>query len=239
MNLVTRTDWAGTNPTKNSLEALVVRLIDGGISALGDAWDDWFVAAADQIVTDPLMDPELSDQMVEALTEAEDSIFRGLDAKPAVERIIGLYQSSRDELNWETKCRNRAAELGPAELGSPFWMDLHEALEAAEKGEVTSVECWLDEVEETFLRSLDTYESGDLIEEEISQESVLCHRFLIEGAECWLGALSEFRESLGKELDRTEILARAGQGQRLLVLVKQIEKGVEEAASQVLAWARS
>lgn len=145
---------------------------------------------------------------------------------------------TKNSLTAEKKWLERANELTSAELESPFWLDLQRALRAAGDGESECVAQWIDDVEKTFLLHLNSYKSGDLIEEEIALESVLCHRLLVEGAECWLEALAEFRGALGRELDGAAVVARAGRGQRLLTLVRLIHEETEQATGRILAWAR-
>ncbi len=150
-------------------------------------------------------------------------------------RATTLARPTCTEEEWLTRARN----LGSALLESPVWNDLHEAVDALEQGHWQAVEQWVDVVEKRFFSTWEAYESGDILDEEISTESVLCHRFLMDGTELWLDALSDLREGIGGQIDRGKILGRAEAGQRLLVLVQLLNDEAQESLNRFLNWARN
>lgn len=138
----------------------------------------------------------------------------------------------------ETVWREKAQNLGLAQLETSTWEDLHKALDAAASGRRALVSKWIDTVEDTFLKTWESYEKSDVLEHEVTAESVLGHRFLQEGIEGWLEALAAFRESLETGLNRSEILAAAETAQRLLIVVQMVEQESQSVVDHFLAaWA--
>ncbi len=225
--------------TQNGLDNLVAQLEKGGLFSLTGSWQAWFDAASAQLEVDDSIDSRLTDEMADCLGEAEEAITQGYTSQPALNRLVSLYHRNQESLPLELKWRRRAAGLGLAQLESNTWEDLHAALDAAQAGRTSSVARWLDLVEQHFLNSWESYEDGDVLEEEVTTESVLCHRFLMEGTELWLDALSTFRESLGGAIDRASILELAEAGQRNLILVQILDQEAEEAMDRFFAWAKN
>ncbi len=224
---------------QNGLDNLVGQLEKGGLFSLTGSWKAWFDAAVAQLETDDSIDSRLTDEMADCLGEAEEAITQGYNCQPALNRLVSLYHRNQDSLPLELKWRRRAAGLGAVQLDSATWEDLHLALDAAQAGRIAPVPKWLDAVEQNFLTSWESYEEGDVLEEEITTESVLCHRLLMEGTELWLDAIATFRDSLGGSIDRDSVLELAEAGQRLLILVQILDQEAEEATDRFFSWARN
>lgn len=135
----------------------------------------------------------------------------------------------------ESKLRGRAAGLGLVQLDSEHWNDLHLALDAAAAGRQAAVLRWIDVVEETFLKSWDSYEQSSVLESEVTRESVVGHLLFLEGVEGWLEALAQFRDSVHRP-DRSAILSRAEQGQRLLIAVQELSREEDVTTRFLAAW---
>jgi hypothetical protein len=225
--------------SSNGLTALVNQLQSGGMYSLGAAWRNWFEAAAEQLENDDSLDARLTDEMADALGEAEAAICEGRNSLPALNRLVSLYHRGQAELSLEAKWTKKAQMLGLAQLESPIWNDLHSALDAAEAGKVAPVARWIEMVEERFIATWESYEAGDVLENEVTTESVLGHRFLRDGAELWLSALGQFKDSLAGGLDRGSILAQAEEGQRLLVVMQILEQEADEALDRFFSWAKN
>ena len=142
-------------------------------------------------------------------------------------------------LGLEQQWRDRAATLGTAQLETPLWLDLWAALEAVAMGRTRAVSRWVELAEESFLSVWEEYEAGDLLESEITAESVLGHLLLREGIEDWLDALALLRDGLEcSDIHRDDILRLAESGQRLLIAVQLFEEESTDCASQFFAaWA--
>jgi hypothetical protein len=225
-----------TITTNRGLDALVGQLESGGVFSLGLSWQTWFQNAAEQLELDDSIDPRLTDELAETLAEAEEAITSGRNSAPALNRLVSLYHRNQEGKPLEQRWREKAAGLGLVQLETRTWDDLHKALDAAEAGRLSLVGRWIDKVEETFLATWDGYEQSDVLEEEITAESVLGHRLLREGVEAWLEALALFRDTLGN-LDRAGILALAEEGQRLLIVVQVIQREAQDSVSRfVAAW---
>ncbi len=138
----------------------------------------------------------------------------------------------------ETVWREKAQNLGLAQLETSTWEDLHKALDAADLGRLTLVSKWIDLVEDSFLATWESYENSEVLEHEVTAEAVLGHRFLLEGVEGWLAVLADFRENLQAGVNRSEILAAAEVAQRLLIVVQIVEQETQDVADQFMAaWA--
>lgn len=225
-----------TVATSRGLDALIGQLESGGVSLLGRSWSAWFQSAAEQLECDDTIDPRLTDELAESLAEAEELIRSGRNSAPALNHLLSLYRQAQEGKPLEQRWREKAAGLGLVQLETRTWEDLHKALDAAEAGRLSLVGRWIDTVEETFLATWDEYEQSDVLEEEITAESVLGHRLLREGVEAWLEALALFRANLGHP-DRTGILALAEEGQRLLVVVQVVQLEAQDSVSRfVAAW---
>lgn len=130
----------------------------------------------------------------------------------------------------EEQWLERADNLTCSDIDTELFSDLRLALEAARGGRIALVVRWLDQTEARFISIWEEYESGDVLEEEVTAESVLGHRFLLEGVEGWLDALGTFREELETgAVNAEDILECAEYAQRRLVLLQLLEKEAEEA----------
>ena len=69
-----------------------------------------------------------------------------------------------------------------------------------------------------------------VFEDEITTETVLCHRFLKQGLACWIRALEILKAG---NFDPDKVLENAMEGQRLLVMVQIVEDEIAAAASKV------
>lgn len=226
-----------TQDSNTGLADLVQQVANGVTFRPNDDWNSWFEAAMAQLETDDLIDSRFTDSMADCLFEAEDALKTGFDFRPALKRLCHLYHRNLESQPLELVWRRRAASLGAVQLSSSTWNGLQAALDDVARGPSKRVAVWLDQIEEYFLGCWETYEEGDVLESEITTESVLCHRFLQEGTELWLEAISAFREGLSLGVCRQTVLKLAEEGQRHLVLVQILHEEMENRASQVLAWA--
>jgi hypothetical protein len=225
------------NTTARGLDVLVRQLELGGVASLGHAWQTWFESAASQLESDDSIDARLTDELAESLAEAEEAIMTGYNCAPALRRLVSLYYRNQQSKPLETLWREKAANLGLVQLETRTWDDLHKALDAAAQGRSALVARWIDKVEETFLAVWESYQQSDILEEEVTAESVLGHRLLREGVEGWLEALSQFRDTL-TAVDRAAVLAQAEVGQRLLMVVQVVEQEAQDSVGRFMAaWA--
>ena len=225
------------NNTTRGLDALVRQLELGGVASLGFSWQSWFEGAAAQLESDDTIDVRLTDELAESLAEAEEALTTGYDCAPALRRLVRLYYRNQQGKPLETLWREKAANLGLVQLETSTWEDLHKALDAATAGRLDLVARWIDKVEETFLAVWESYQQSDILEQEVTAESVLGHRLLREGIEGWLAALAQFRATL-TAVDRAAVLAQAEVGQRLLMVVQVIEQEAQDSVGRFMAaWA--
>jgi hypothetical protein len=206
--------------TQKGLDALVDHLQTGG--TLGDDWAQWLQAAFGQLEADNTIDAHRADNLADTLSEMEEQLTEGYDATQAVQRLLSLYS---DTPSLEELWRDRAENLLPAQLQTTLWSDLHRALAAVESGRHQVVSRWIDLVENRMLARWDDYENLELLDEEVTCESVAGHHILCDGLEGWLCALAELRHGLGTGfVNRQGVLESAEIGQRLLVTLENVQK---------------
>jgi hypothetical protein len=207
-------------PTRN-LTGLVRQIQTSGPRSLGFDWPSWLEGAMNQLETDDSIDVQLTDQLAEILSDLEDAFSTGADPSDTANRLLMVFKEPSIEDLW----RARAGSLGYSELNTTLWNDLHRALDAAEKGKSQVVSRWLELVEQKMIAKWESYEHSEILDEEITSESVAGHRLLCDGVENWLCALSELRYGLAVgNVNRTSVLQNAECGQRLLVALEVIQK---------------
>lgn len=207
--------------TSRGLDDLVARLEQGGILASWEVSGECLAAALEQLEVDDRFDGALTDAMVDTLVMAEDAMTEGQSVAGALNRLVSLYNRARREGGLERVWRGRVADLTQDDLETELWLDLHEVLDLVADGDQDTAESWLEETSHRFQSAWARYESETVFfEDEITSETVLCHRFLKEGAGLWLEALLKLQSG---QVDAEEVLRTAEQGQRLLVMVQVIE----------------
>ncbi len=197
-------------------------------------WEKWIAPALRQLELDDSFDAATTDGMVDALLEAEEAFEEGLCVETPLRSLVSLYLDDRKEETLESRWRAIAANLTRDELASDLWEGLQGALKSYTLGHNTKVLGWLESTENSFLQVWSEYESLEIIDEEITAESILFHHFLKEGIESWLEALVAFREFLTGQASVHKILTNAEQGQRMLMAVTIIEKSIATAESRQL-----
>ena len=207
--------------TPDGLERLV-RLIDRGtqIRHLGP----WLEPALSQLEVDDVLAAETTDAIADLLLQAEAELEQNGSAQAVLVRISHLYHSATT-LTTEQVWRLRAATLSEDQLKTETWLDLKAAVQAVWQGAGEEVSDWVDHMEAFYLNAWSGYESLNVMEEEVTRESVLGHLFLCEGTEFWLEALAclrDFVEQPSRQLE-TELWELAEDGQRLLIALQMFE----------------
>ena len=127
----------------------------------------------------------------------------------------GLIKSTPEEI--EEELRVTAADLYGDSWQTPLWDLVCEAVEHAQLDEWEDFEEILDQVEDDIESSWQHYSELKIGEEEVTQETIIGHRLLLEGLQTWLDAVSQlFEAAEGKESWETG-LESAEWGNRLLV----------------------
>ena len=209
-----------TAPAKD-LTKLVRQIQKGGIASLGSEWSNWLEGAMSQLETDDSIEVHRSDELAEILSEMEEALASGIDASKAADRLLAVLAEPTLEERWRTRAEN----LSVSELHTTLWSDLQRAMVAVETGKFQVVSRWIDLVEQRMISRWESYEQTELLEEEITAETVAGHRLLCDGMESWLGALSELKFGLQNgAVNRRSVLEKAEAGQRLLVILKVIQE---------------
>ncbi len=208
------------NTTSRGLDLLISQLTTGETAD----WRSWYQAALEQLEIDDSLDPQTTDRLMDALLDAETALQEGRSEEPSLQRVVDLYTQGRQGSRLQSSWLRRAEALANEDLETETWIDLQEALELLQQGDVESTESWLEETTANLIAVWHEYENLSILDEEITCETVLGHRFLRDGVEFWLEALDLLKEGLTENFDSQTILDRARQGQRRLVLLQIIEE---------------
>lgn len=115
--------------------------------------------------------------------------------------------------------------MNEEELETDTWLDLEAAVRAVKQGNGEAVSCWVDQLEDLYLKTWSEYENLSVLEEEVSREAVLGHLFLRQGMAFWLEALASLRDFVllpSRELEE-KVWESAESGQRLLIAIQKFE----------------
>ena len=179
--------------------------------------------AAIQLEQDPKWNARLTDLMAIALSEAAEEYRETGSAQASLERLNFLYTHGKAAQDLEDEWTLRMNALPKENLESTLTSDLERALVAAQNGRTNLVTRWVEHTEERILQVAASYESLSISTDEVTTESVLSHRLLLEGIEYWLEALALFQEGLEGGLDVEQVRSLAWQGQRRLKFVESLK----------------
>lgn len=170
-----------------------------------------------QLENDDRFCPVLTDQMVEALFEAQEMFHDGGDWIRALSRVHELHQRALSRGDLFDVWLDRATALKPQEIETELLLEFQEACRLI--GEGVSPQAWLEHTSAQIQDVLRSYLVLPVAQQEVTMESEMCHDFLVRGTQAWLEAL----RLLGTgELDRARELAHFGQ--QLLVSVQLFEE---------------
>ncbi len=184
----------------------------------------WVERAFHQLESDDSIDAETADRSAVALENLLLASQSEASIAPYLGELVIAYGSSPDLATaWEIRRRT----LGEEEIRTELWDDFEDALACLREGDPESAALWVEELAQSFSQARDDYYGIQVLEEEICLESVLGHRFLKEGIDSWLQAMTSLRESIEQGIDRlNEIVGLARDGQRSLMVVQLLEKEI-------------
>lgn len=201
---------------QNQVQDGLDRLVNGGPDKLQD-----FDGALAQLEHDDSFDAHTADRLVELILQMQELSETGQSTAALFAQIKSVYNAAKVD-TVEARWRVRSGLLSDEELDTDLWYDLYDAVEALEEGDRESTLAWSQEVFTQFMGVWQDYESNTpVFDEEITQESILGHKFLKEGLAFWLEALQEL-QSVSPDLD--QVWEKAENGQRLLVAVQILEE---------------
>ncbi|MCA9777633.1 MAG: hypothetical protein KC800_12980 [Candidatus Eremiobacteraeota bacterium] len=175
--------------------------------------------AEQQLESDDRWEARVTDLMADAIQEVREAVLTGSDVEAPLAQLRQLYTNGIVAQNLQNDWLARSRGLDMSRLETTVLSDLRKALTALQKGRVELVMKWVDQAEARFLRVAERYENMVVTESEITIQTVLLHRFFMSGIECWLEALAQLSESTPEDLNSAEVMARALEGQRMMVLV--------------------
>lgn len=130
----------------------------------------------------------------------------------------------------ERHLREVAAELPESDWYTETYDQVARAVEAWQAGDAMPLLQAMDEVQARLEASWEPYYHSPIAAEEITAETVVGHRLLLEGVQGWFDALECLRLASDGQMDWEEALAPAEAANRLLVAVQKLAVLMERSA---------
>ncbi len=179
--------------------------------------------ALEQLEFDDSIDPELTDEMAEALVDSQERFLSGEEPWAALERFLGHYARLEERKSLEQIWWERAQSLTSKELQTELMLNFQEAVRMARSGRGQLLMSWLEAKISEFQARWNGYAEILVTEEEVTLDSVLCHRFLKTGVGNWLEAFKGLRATVVEGSSPETALEKAVLGQRCLMAVQLFE----------------
>ena len=157
--------------------------------------------------------------MAEALLEVRDGLMAFESVEQPLSKLNSLYVNGIAAQNLQEEWTSRGRALEMPRLETTVLSDLRKAVVALRAGRIGLVLNWVERTEARFLEVAERYENLVVTENEVTIQSVLLHRFFLSGVECWLEALALLGDSEPLTVNAEQILEKAIEGQRKMVLV--------------------
>lgn len=166
------------------------------------------------------LDPE--DPTASVLAEIEAALWEGTVPAAALRELAEAWvvEEVSDADALEDEVRRMAAGLPPGEWHTTFYAQALAALEDP---------ALLDPMRARIQEAWDGYSQTPILAEEVTAETTVGHRLLLEGLETWLLALDQLEACAREEMEPAEALATAEVANRLLVAVQKQSRRVMEA----------
>jgi hypothetical protein len=176
-------------------------------------------------------DPRLPD-----LEACEDLLWQGSLPAQHLQGIADKWNNYQREATvpegvlLEQEFRSIANTLKPKEWVTSAYQEALDAADDYEDGDDQSLVRFSDKMTKRLESAWETYSNIALLPEEITAESVVGHRLLLEGIQCWYDALEMLVQFSEQGLDLDEALSRAEEANRLLVAVEKLASRADHAA---------
>ncbi len=141
---------------------------------------------------------------------------------------LGLVQLPTEVI--EEELRDSAWELYGETWKTPLYLDLVQATEYADKGSWDDFEELLQAISDKLEQEWSVYESLNLSPEEITQETLIGHRLLLEGLETWSLALDDIVRTAESKKPWDAALRTAEQASRLSTMSHLYSIRIKEQA---------
>jgi hypothetical protein len=153
----------------------------------------------------------------------------GQDPLPGLRFLAQRYQrvAVKNEepfgLALERKVREVAQQLEGLDWQVGAFCVLQEALQAHHSQGPDALFAVVQELDELLLSAWEPYRETTVTEAEVTAETVVGHRVLKDGFDCWFQALDEVELAVSESHGFENALALAEEGNRLLVAVQQTD----------------
>lgn len=184
--------------------------------------DPWIESAFNQLETDDSISCETTDQLADLLEHAQELTAQGLSPVAPLQTLCRIYYPQHC---LETVWAQCADDLTEEDLDSETWQEFAWALDALTEQDWETARDWVEEMADLYIGVWNEYEDMSILPSEVTQESVLGHKYLKQGVAHWLQALQLIQDGIDKgRLDLCRIKGEAESGQRLLLTVQIMEQ---------------
>lgn len=210
---------------KTALDRLLESLTDESKGLAGEAeLAELIEASLEQLETDDTIDAETTDQLVDALVEAQELLAEGEAPWESLEDAITIYHHAKTHKDFFLIWQQKAESLGAEALRTQTYVHFLEACRMVERGDGEVLTGWLDGKIKEFQATRRSYLELSVAEHEVTMESELCHLMLVSGMESWLEALTVLKKAIREQRDLAHCRRLAEIGQRALVTVQLFER---------------
>lgn len=164
------------------------------------------------------------------LERIEDAMSTGGDATEDLAALVRAFdepQAASPGEQLEQWVREVAAGLSRDEWYTETYASVEAAAADHQEGNPEPLERVLQEVASRLEGAWEPYYHAPVAAEEVTAETVVGHRILLEGVQGWFDALEALRLAAAGEFSWDEALAQAEAANRLLVAVPRLARQVE------------
>ena len=194
------------------------------------------VRAVMETLQEEARDPELAEfaqSMFDSLDEIREHLDQGSIPLELLKSFRIEYDNDPDTFEapeevLENELREIAAGIAEERWNTETYQNFATAIaDFLSGGGEETLWSVVDPIEELLNQSEDNYNDTQILAKEVTLESVVVHKLLVEGTALWRQAVDELKES--DEPDWEFALESAQQGNRLLVAVQIFNQRVQKA----------
>lgn len=169
-------------------------------------------------------------ELAHRLERIEDAMSTGSDATEDLAALLRSFdapEAASPGEQLEQWVREVAAGLSQEEWYTETYASVEAAVAEFQEGNPGPLERVLQEVASRLESAWEPYYHAPVAAEEVTAETVVGHRILLEGVQGWFDALECLRLAAAGEFPWDEALAQAEAANRLLVAVPRLARQVE------------
>jgi hypothetical protein len=166
-------------------------------------------------------------EVAQELAEIQDSCFRGDVPAARIAAMVARQTQSRVDaepvgVRLERELREAANNLPESVWRTGNYLRVEEGVALAKAGNAEPLEDVLDEMRQVLIEAWAPYLQMPISHEEITAESVVGHRLLVEGFRGWTSGLDLLESALDGEIPWETALARVEESNRKLLVLDHL-----------------